>query len=101
MDLQSLKRFFNQIIKNKYLLTIFIFLVWLSFFDSDSFYDRYRNIKELKALKAEKEMYIQQVGQDRIDLEKMQDREYLEKFAREEHLMKKDNEDLFVIIHDD
>lgn len=85
------------ITKNKYLLTLFIFLLWLSLFDRDNWIDRISGIQNLKAIETEKKMYEQQIIQDKENLEKLKDPEYLERFAREEHQMKKDNEDLFIV----
>ncbi|MCF8374149.1 MAG: septum formation initiator family protein [Bacteroidales bacterium] len=90
-------RIIAPITKNKYLLTLFIFLVWLSFFDRDNWIDRYQGMNDLETIEAEKKMYEHQIIQDKESLEKLKDPEYLEKFAREEHHMKKDNEDLFII----
>ena len=69
------------------------------FFDTYNLIDRSRNLKELKKLKIEKVFF-----QDELSLYKRQlselfsDKENLEKFAREQYLMKKDNEDIFVVL---
>jgi cell division protein DivIC len=100
MKRQQLFKIFGPITKNKYLLTLVIFLIWIIFFDRDSIVDRFRSIKTLNKLKAEKEFYEEQLVEDRENLNKLQDKDFLEKFAREEHWMKKDNEDIFVVIED-
>ena len=57
---------------------------------------------QLKELEGEKEFYeqkIREVEQEREQL--LTDTEALEKFAREKYLMKKDNEDVYLIIEED
>ena len=74
------------------------FLFWLLFIDSNDLISQYRLDRKLESLEAEKEYYearIDQVKQEREEL--FSDPELLEKFAREKYLMKKDNEDLYII----
>ncbi|MDL5050219.1 septum formation initiator family protein [Oscillatoria amoena NRMC-F 0135] len=69
--------------------------------DSNDLISRYRLSAKLRALENEKEYYqqkIKEVEQDKQEL--FGDRESLEKFAREKYLMKKDNEDVFVIVEE-
>ena len=97
------KRFFRiiaPVTKNKYLLTLALFVVWLSFFDRDNWLDRYHGIKELNALKQEKAKYEQQIIDDKATIKRLDDPDYLEQFAREEHKMKKSNEDIFIVEED-
>lgn len=57
---------------------------------------------KLSALEDEKEYYlekIKEVEKDRAEL--MTNKELLEKFAREKYLMKKESEDIFVIVEED
>ncbi len=74
-----------------------LFVVWLAFFDRDNLLDRYHAMKELNKLKVEKEGYNQQIIDDKESIKKLDNPEYLEKYAREEHKMKKDNEDIFIV----
>lgn len=87
--------------KNFYFVAGSIFLIWMIFLDSNDFYTQYHLGRQLKSLEQEKEFYqikIQEVEQERDQL--LTNSEALEKFAREQYLMKKDSEDLFVIIED-
>jgi cell division protein DivIC len=87
------------IFRNKYILTIFIFLIWLLFLDSNNLISRYKEIRELKKLKSEREYYLKKVEIDRKKLRELKtDNENLEKFAREQYLMKKPDEDLYIIL---
>ena len=98
MNKERLKLIFAPVLKNKYLLTAFIFMVWISFFDRDNLLDRYYSLRQLHDIEEEKEQYKERIEEDSDNLKKLEDPEYLEKFAREQHLMKKDNEDLFIVV---
>ena len=97
--LKKLKILFLPLIKNKYLLALTVFSVWLVFFDNNNLIVRRRLLRETRQLKNDSEYYRQRIIADSTRLsELMKDSESLEKFAREQYLMKKDNEDIFVII---
>jgi len=85
--------------RNKYLLTIVIFSVWLLLFDSNNLITRYKEMKELHKLRTEKEYFIKRIGSDRQKLLELKtDNHNLEKFAREQYRMKKPDEDLYIIL---
>ena len=86
-------------IRNKYLIAILIFLVWLFVFDRNSLIDRIKYTRALKEMTDEKQYYLESKAEDSQRLEELKtDRENLEKFAREQYFMKKDNEDVYVIV---
>ena len=87
--------------KNKYLIAAFLFIVWIAFFDQNNWVERYQNIKELKQLEADRGYYQQKIKEDAERLKELKtNNENLEKFAREQYLMKKENEDVFVIVEE-
>lgn len=87
------------VLRNKYVLTIVIFLIWLILFDSNNLVARYKEMKELRKLKAEREYYIDRIEADRKKLNELKtDNQNLEKFAREQYRMKKPDEDLYIIL---
>lgn len=90
-----------QFIKNKYFITAFVFVVWISFFDQNNWFERLKSMKHLKQLEEDKVYYQKKIREETKRLEELQtDRENLEKFAREQYLMKKENEDIFLIIEE-
>ncbi|MBL0104243.1 MAG: septum formation initiator family protein [Bacteroidetes bacterium] len=96
---QSTFQKYLPIIKNKYLLTFVGFLVWLTFFDRNDFITTSAYRHKLTELKAEKSHYDEEILKYKQNLnELMTDHENLEKYARENYYMKKDNEDIFVIV---
>ena len=84
---------------NKYFLTALAFIVWLVFFDSNNILNGLKVKDKLNDLKKQKQFYMNEIKQDSILTRKLlSDTIELEKFARERYLMKKDNEDVYLII---
>lgn len=86
-------------LKNKYLLAIVAFIIWMLFFDDRDIYITYfRQRHELKALEESKQYYELQIASTKKELDQLKiNTATLEKYAREKYLMKRDNEDLFII----
>ncbi|MDQ3049796.1 MAG: cell division protein FtsL [Bacteroidota bacterium] len=86
-------------LKDKYVLSIIVFLVWMTFFDRNDFISQYSYKQELNKLEVDKQYYLAQVEENKVSIyELMSDPANLEKFAREKYHMKKDDEDVFLII---
>ncbi|HLN54895.1 MAG TPA: hypothetical protein VK207_02820 [Bacteroidales bacterium] len=87
------------VLRNKYILTIAIFVVWVVLFDSNNLVARLKEMRELRKLKSEKEYYTNRIETDRRKLKELKtDNQNLEKFAREQYRMKKADEDLYIIL---
>lgn len=87
---------------NKYLITFVAFMVWMTFFDRNNFIYQQENLAQLKAMEQEKEYYLNQIKENEEALQELLTNQVtLEKFAREKYLMKKDNEEIFVIIKEE
>ena len=85
-------------LRNKYVLTAVIFVVWLLLFDQNNLMDRRKSSREYNQLLQEKEYYQKKIEEDKRRINELKtDNDNLEKFAREQYLMKKDNEDIFII----
>ena len=88
-----------NILSNKYFLITTAFVVWMLFFDRNDLMLQYEYRTQLNKLEKEKDFYFRETNQVKKDLEELTtNSERLEKFAREKYLMKKDNEDVYVII---
>jgi cell division protein FtsB len=85
-------------IQKRYIFSIILFIIWITFFDSNSFFNEYRYSKNIDKLKQEQEYYLKKIKTDSIRLQEFRSPDKLEKFARERYFMKKDNEDLYVIV---
>ncbi len=87
--------------KNRYVIITFLFIVWLVFFDSNNLIVQSRQMHELKQLRHDKAYYQKKIADDTRKLKELEtDKKSLEKFAREQYLMKRDNEDIFVIVEE-
>jgi cell division protein DivIC len=87
------------VFRNKYVLTIVIFVVWVTLLDSNNLIARYRDIRELHKLRTDREYYIKRIEEDKQKLHELKtDKHNLEKFAREQYHMKKSDEDLYIIM---
>ena len=86
--------------KNKYFLVSLAFLVWMIFFDKNDLFSQYQYHEQVNKLKQERDFYQKETEKVRKDLDELTSNpKMLEKFAREKYFMKKDNEDIFVIVH--
>jgi cell division protein FtsB len=86
-------------LRNKYFLTLTIFIIWIVLLDTNNLVGRYRQISELQKLNKDKEYYIRKIDEDRRKLNELKtDDHNLEKFAREQYKMKKKNEDLYIVL---
>ncbi len=92
--LQSIPSF----LRNKFLLTTVAFCVWMVFFDKDDLLIQRQRSNELKDLQESKVYFKEQIEKERKFSEDLKTSPAtIEKFAREKYLMKKDNEDLYLI----
>ena len=88
-----------QVAKNKYFIVTAFFLIWIGFFDQNDWVSRKGIDKEIEKLEDDKAFFTTEV----IELQKEEKRlkenqEALEKYARENFYMKKEGEDVFVIV---
>lgn len=89
------------ILRNKYILTGFALLVWLTFFDRNNFIAQVKLGRTLNEQRQQKAFYKDEIMKDSTGLQEiMSDSLSLEKFAREKYLMKKDNEDIYMIVEE-
>lgn len=89
-----------KIITNRYILILVIFIVWMFFFDENSYLNLREFNKEIEKLNSEKEFYKGEIKNDKELIKKLDDKEQLEKFAREQYKMKKENEEIYIIEYD-
>ncbi len=99
--MKTIIAFYFKYVHNKYGFTIIAFLVWMVFFDSNNLIDRVESIKQRRKLESDIEYFKHRIETDSRNLNELRtNREVLEKFAREQYFMKKENEDIFIIVKD-
>lgn len=91
----------GAIFTNKFLLTGIAFAIWMLFFDRNDLTSQLKRMRQLIHLQDTEELLSAKIETTKSELELLKTNpETLEKYAREKYLMKKDNEDLFVITID-
>jgi len=94
------KRWFKMV-ANTYVIILLLFLIWMLFFDTNSFLIHKELNDDINALEENKEFYQSEIEKDKVFINKMKDSFEMEKFAREKYYLKKENEDIFIIEHED
>ena len=84
-------------IKNKYFIASITFVVWISFFDEYNFLFQNRLTNQKQELQKELYQLKYQTYQNRNFLNSLNNNAFLEKYAREKFMMKRENEDIFII----
>ena len=92
-------RFF-KIISNRYFIILLIYIIWMLFFDENSFLIHRKINKEINQLENDIDYYKKEIELDKKIIKDLEDPEKLEKFARENYKMKRENEDIYVIEYD-
>jgi len=86
------------ILRNKFVLATVSFAVWLLFFDRNDVFTQIQRKSELDELKQSKQYFEKQIAENRNLSKDLQfNASAIEKYARERYLMKRENEDLFII----
>ena len=89
-----------RVLSNKYVIVLVLFIVWMGFFDENSFINQRELDNEIDKLENANEYYKKQIDEDQNIIDNLNDPDSLEKYAREEYKMKRENEDIFIIEYD-
>ena len=90
-----------RIFSNKYLIITVLFIIWMLFFDTNSYLIHHELNNDIKKLEKNKEEYLEEIMNDKLFIEKMKDSSEIEKFAREQYYLKRKNEEIYLIEHED
>jgi len=100
-DFEKLMKRLIELLRNKYFLAVVAFALWMLFFDKNDMISQYEYRTEVSKLQQEKDFYTKETASVKKDLKELDSNmNSAEKFAREKYFMKKDNEDVFVIVKD-
>ncbi len=86
-------------LKNKYGLTIFIFLIYVLFLDDLDIFSIISQKQKLNKLEIQRDEMKNQLTSNRSTLRKLNKINYLEAYARSEKFFKKENEEIFIITY--
>ncbi|HEX8355896.1 MAG TPA: septum formation initiator family protein [Segetibacter sp.] len=89
---------FIKIFSNKYLFSLVLFIVWISFFDRNDLITQVGRHQELQKLEVSASFYEKEIATTKKDLMDLNsDPLIMEKFAREKFYLKRPNEEIFVV----
>lgn len=72
------------------------------FIDSNDLYSQYKKHRKLRELEQQKTYYTQKIKEVKKDRKELLSNDgLLEKFAREKYLMKRESEDLYIIVQEE
>ena len=89
-----------KVLKNKYILTSIIFVIYILFIDDVDIFNILRQEAKLRELKQNKIELAEKYNETKQLLEQLDDDKALERYARENKFFKQDDEDIFVIVYD-
>jgi cell division protein FtsB len=89
-------------VRNKYFLVLLSYGIYMFFFDSNDIRSQIQLRMELSKLENQVDYYKEQLAQVKEERTLLfSDPRSMEKFARENYLMKKDDETVFVIVEEE
>lgn len=79
------------------MIVTLLFLGWLMFIDQNSMLTHLKLDEEIKEIKKDIEFYKEEIKKDKKTLNNLESKNTYERIAREQYLMKRKNEDVFLI----
>ena len=98
--MSKIAEFYNKYLAgiNKYWIVTILFLVITLFIGDSNLFSRFKYDERIRYLEHEIERYSKELELNKKKIQELQtDKAGLEQFAREEYLMKKEDEDLFIV----
>lgn len=92
---QKIREKFTQ--RNVIFIAIIFFAFWVSVCDPNSLYTRHQMKKEQRSLLQKRNELKENIKNTNEELNALDEKEYIERIAREKYLMKKNNEDIFIV----
>ncbi|MAV65737.1 MAG: septum formation initiator [Bacteroidetes bacterium MED-G13] len=89
-----------NLLKKTYVIIILFFVIWMTFFDTNSLLMHFELNQKIKKLKNQKIYYQNEIKKDRTSINEIESDSGIEKYAREKLFMKKENEEIFLIEFD-
>ena len=86
------------LLKNKYILSVVVFVLWVCFFDRNDVFTQWDRKKELEKLETSKAYYQAEIETTKKDLNDLEyNQAFFEKYARENFYLKRPNEEVFIV----
>ena len=91
---------FVKFISNRYIIILLIFIIWMLFFDENSYLIHRDLNKEIDKIENATDYYQREINKDSKEISDLKNPDSLEKFAREKYHMKKKDEEIYIIEFD-
>ena len=91
---------FFKFFTNIFVMILIPFIVWMLFFDENSYLVHRKFDNEIEDLENTISFYKDKIAKDQETIKNLEDSLELERFAREKYLMKRENEDIYIIEFD-
>ncbi|MEM7101505.1 MAG: hypothetical protein AAF502_00160 [Bacteroidota bacterium] len=88
-------------LRNKYLVAIAVFVVWIVFFDKNNIIAQWQLQNTEHEMLEKKAFYEKEIKVVEDEHNNMNTIEEKERIAREKYMMKKNNEDIYVIVEEE
>ena len=86
------------LLKNKYVLSIIVFVIWIAFCDRNDLFTQFERKQEFNKLQESANFYEKEIAGTRKELTDLNnDPAVLEKLAREKFYLKRNNEEVFIV----
>lgn len=90
-----------NLLKNKFFIAGLAFVVWMLFFDRNDLASQYEYRTKVQKLEEERDFYTAEIEKANTQLKDLTTNiQSLEKFARERYYMKRESEDVYVVVDD-
>lgn len=96
----SIKEIYNRktFYTNRYFIALFLFIIYITIFSQNNLIERIAAIKKRNDLIRQKEYYLKLIKEHSEKIKELTtNKDLLEKFVREEYLMKKKDEIIFLV----
>jgi cell division protein FtsB len=97
-----MKRLLDRIpprLRNRYGAALLVLVAWITVFSDSDLWTTWKNHRELNRMEQQSDWYAKEIARTKEQLAEIaNDKGLLEKFARERYLMKRDDEDIFVLV---
>ena len=90
-----------SLLKNKYFITSFIFIIYFLFLDDLDIITIINQKRKLTKLEVQRAILAENLKETKYTLKKLKNLNYLESYARSRKFFKKDNEEIFVITYEE
>jgi len=92
----------KKILTNRYFIAITAFIVWMIFFDGNSLKRQRMLNARISKINGMRDFYTAEIGKNNKAIYELETNlETIEKYAREKYLMKREDEDVFIIIREE